>query len=103
MYSSSNNKAFFNVFPPYSTFNLVFSQIFLTIPKLKRKSLFVCFNKRKYLCDRNYLTNESETICKWVGGKTQLIDQLEAMLPADFDQWENVTYIEPFVGGGAML
>ena len=40
---------------------------------------------------------------KWVGGKTQLIDQLEAMLPADFDQWENVTYIEPFVGGGAIL
>ena len=40
---------------------------------------------------------------KWVGGKTQLIDQLEALLPADFDQWENVTYIEPFVGGGAML
>jgi DNA adenine methylase len=25
------------------------------------------------------------------------------MLPADFDEWENVTYIEPFVGGGAML
>lgn len=40
---------------------------------------------------------------KWVGGKTQLIEQLEALLPADFDQWENVTYIEPFVGGGAML
>ena len=40
---------------------------------------------------------------KWVGGKTQLIDQLEALLPADFDQWNDVTYIEPFVGGGAML
>lgn len=39
----------------------------------------------------------------WVGGKTQLIDQLEAMLPAAFDKWENVTYIEPFVGVGAML
>jgi len=25
------------------------------------------------------------------------------LLLADFDQWENVTYIEPFVGGGAML
>ena len=25
------------------------------------------------------------------------------MLPADFDQWTNVTYIEPFIGGGAML
>lgn len=40
---------------------------------------------------------------KWVGGKGQLIEQLEALLPADFNNWENVTYIEPFVGGGAML
>ncbi len=40
---------------------------------------------------------------KWVGGKGQLIEQLEALLPADFDAWDNVTYIEPFVGGGAML
>lgn len=40
---------------------------------------------------------------KWVGGKGQLIEQLEALLPADFDDWKGVTYIEPFVGGGAML
>ena len=40
---------------------------------------------------------------KWVGGKSQLIEQLDAQLPADFGDWENVTYIEPFVGGGAML
>ena len=40
---------------------------------------------------------------KWVGGKSQLIEQLDAQLPADFDNWEDVTYIEPFVGGGAML
>lgn len=40
---------------------------------------------------------------KWVGGKSQLIEQLDKQLPADFDNWENVTYIEPFVGGGAML
>ena len=46
---------------------------------------------------------KAKPFVKWVGGKTQLIEQLEALLPADFDQWENVTYIEPFVGGGAML
>ncbi len=55
---------------------------------------------------------KAKPFVKWVGGKTQLIDQLEetqlidqleALLPADFDQWENVTYIEPFVGGGTML
>ena len=38
-----------------------------------------------------------------LGGKGQLIEQLEQKLPADFDNWENATYIEPFVGGGAML
>ena len=32
---------------------------------------------------------------KWVGGKTQLIEQLEALLPADFDEWKDVTYTEP--------
>ncbi|MBP3512750.1 MAG: DNA adenine methylase [Prevotella sp.] len=40
---------------------------------------------------------------KWVGGKSQLIGQLDTLLPAEFDNWKNVTYIEPFVGGGAML
>lgn len=40
---------------------------------------------------------------KWVGGKGRLIEQLEALLPVDFDDWISVTYIEPFVGGGAML
>ena len=46
---------------------------------------------------------KAKPFIKWVGGKGQLIDQLEAMLPADFAERENVTYIEPFVGGGAML
>ncbi len=46
---------------------------------------------------------KAKPFIKWVGGKSQLIEQLEALLPADFDKWENVTYIEPFVGGGAML
>ena len=40
---------------------------------------------------------------KWVGGKGQLIEQLEAQLPVNFGDWADVTYIEPFVGGGAML
>lgn len=53
--------------------------------------------------DLIYTKMKAKPFIKWVGGKTQLIDQLEALLPADFDKWENVTYIEPFVGGGAML
>jgi len=40
---------------------------------------------------------------KWAGGKGKLLQQLEAHLPADFAQQETITYIEPFVGGGAML
>jgi DNA adenine methylase len=46
---------------------------------------------------------KAKPFIKWVGGKAQLIEQLEAQLPADFDLWQNATYIEPFVGGGAML
>lgn len=46
---------------------------------------------------------KAKPFIKWVGGKSQLIEQLDALLPADFDDWKNITYIEPFVGGGAML
>ena len=40
---------------------------------------------------------------KWVGGNGQLISQLVDLLPTDFAQWQDVTYIEPFVGGGAFF
>lgn len=40
---------------------------------------------------------------KWAGGKGNILHELEALLPANFDDLQNVTYIEPFVGGGAML
>jgi DNA adenine methylase len=40
---------------------------------------------------------------KWVGGKTQLIDKIEKFLPDKFSDLRDVTYIEPFVGGGAVL
>ena len=46
---------------------------------------------------------KAKPFIKWVGGKGQLIEQFEALLPSDFDKKEDVTYIEPFVGGGAML
>lgn len=47
--------------------------------------------------------NIGKPFIKWVGGKGQLIVQLQGLLPESFDSWTDVTYIEPFVGGGAML
>ena len=38
---------------------------------------------------------------KWAGGKRQLLSEIEARLPADID--ECTTYVEPFIGGGAVL
>ncbi len=47
--------------------------------------------------------HKAKPFIKWVGGKGQLLNQLDALLPNNFNSWDNVTYIEPFVGGGAML
>ena len=46
---------------------------------------------------------KAKPFIKWVGGKGQLIKQLEALFPVDFDKRSDITYIEPFVGGGAVL
>jgi len=46
--------------------------------------------------------SKAKPFIKWVGGKGQLIEQLDAQLPVDFETWDDVTYIEPFVGGGAV-
>lgn len=40
---------------------------------------------------------------KWAGGKGNLLQVLDSLLPTNFDELQSVTYIEPFVGGGAML
>ena len=40
---------------------------------------------------------------KWVGGKTQLLGEVRKSLPVDLHLRTNVTYVEPFVGGGAVL
>lgn len=44
----------------------------------------------------------SRPFVKWAGGKGKLLQTLENNLPIDFNE-HDVTYIEPFVGGGAML
>jgi len=40
---------------------------------------------------------------KWVGGKRQLLTDIDRSLPQGFAQRRGVTYVEPFVGGGAVL
>lgn len=39
---------------------------------------------------------------KWAGGKTQLIEKIESQLPKRIIE-NNFTYVEPFVGSGAVL
>jgi len=46
---------------------------------------------------------KAKPFIKWVGGKTQLIESIEKTLPENFARLNDVTYIEPFVGGGAVL
>ena len=51
----------------------------------------------------NFFTENKEMIhaqpfVKWVGGKRQLIEQFQELLPKKFNN-----YFEPFVGGGAVF
>ncbi len=39
---------------------------------------------------------------KWVGGKSQLLNRLDAYLPESFKEGKTRTYVEPFLGGGAV-
>jgi DNA adenine methylase len=46
---------------------------------------------------------QAKPFVKWAGGKGQLLEQLNVLLPNYFATSEDLTYVEPFVGGGAML
>jgi DNA adenine methylase len=48
------------------------------------------------------ITQIAKPFLKWAGGKTQLISDIKKALPDNLGQ-ENFTYIEPFVGSGAVL
>lgn len=45
---------------------------------------------------------EAKPFLKWAGGKGQLLSQLAEYLPKEISE-KPISYIEPFVGGGAML
>lgn len=48
------------------------------------------------------VTSVAKPFLKWAGGKTQLINSIEEALPKNLFV-EEFTYIEPFVGSGAVL
>lgn len=49
------------------------------------------------------MTNKiAKPFLKWAGGKTQLIREIEKSLPYEITN-KNFTYLEPFVGSGAIL
>ena len=47
------------------------------------------------------MENMARPFLKWAGGKRQLISEIEARLPSDIDECSS--YVEPFIGGGAVL
>lgn len=49
------------------------------------------------------MKSKARPFLKWAGGKTQLLSTLDSFLPESFHKKYETTYIEPFVGGGAML
>jgi DNA adenine methylase len=40
---------------------------------------------------------------KWAGGKSKLVPEILSLMTKQAEKWDNFTYIEPFVGGGAVL
>ena len=52
---------------------------------------------------KNDIMKSGKPFVKWVGGKSQLLSQYDELLPGDLSRCKNLTYVEPFVGGGAML
>lgn len=49
------------------------------------------------------IKTKAKPFLKWAGGKTQLLPTIDSFLPESFQKKNDITYIEPFVGGGAML
>jgi DNA adenine methylase len=48
-------------------------------------------------------SNLAKPFLKWAGGKTQLLGDIESRLPAGIENGEIDTYVESFVGGGAVF
>ena len=51
----------------------------------------------------NSMILKAKPFVKWAGGKGSLLGQMDVLLPHAFLGSGDVTYVEPFVGGGALL
>lgn len=49
------------------------------------------------------MASGAKPFVKWVGGKRQLLHDIVLRLPESFKSGDELTYVEPFVGGGAVL
>lgn len=58
-------------------------------------------DKRTIRYEKDHIV-QLKPFVKWVGGKSQLLDELEKMIPADGER-VLTKYVEPMVGGGALL
>ena len=49
-------------------------------------------------------TKKAKPFLKWAGGKTQLLNEIDKRLPKEEIRTGQIdTYVEPFVGGGAVF
>jgi DNA adenine methylase len=48
-------------------------------------------------------TKFAKPFLKWAGGKGQLVDEIDSRLPQELRDGQIKTYIEPFIGGGAIF
>ena len=46
---------------------------------------------------------KAKPFVNWAGGKTDLLQKIDSCLPDCFQNENNITYVEPFLGGGAVL
>ena len=96
---------------PFEETNFVsgFKERIARLSNIRKILQQICNLNSIVLDDKLEITNQHVIMCKakpfvkWAGGKGLLLPQLEGLLPPNFDKLQNVTYVEPFVGGGAML
>ncbi|MBN2020305.1 MAG: DNA adenine methylase [Sedimentisphaerales bacterium] len=69
--------------------------------RLKDKDVFLM---RAMLSESVIETQKARPFLKWAGGKTQLLDEIDIRLPIkEIESGQIDSYIEPFVGGGALF